>query len=199
MGSSDVSCDATNVARAMNTSIRCRYYDTTETVRANRFKIQEFSLDEVVIGGLENYFESTSSDFTSHNELYLIKPEGSITLSQLPTFRCIKVYDNEALYDPNEPYMGTVPADNAGWQIYTPNNHECGADQLKDAYYKFIDPTGSFYNVYDVFVDQWGKRCIFDDDVWELKLDRFGKANHCQDKDLLRQRKYLLRLWKAQH
>ena len=48
-----------------------------------------------------------------------------------------------------------------------------------------------------MFVDQWGKRCILEDKVWELKLDQFGRANHCQDRTQIRQREYLLYDFKA--
>lgn len=80
-----------------------------------------------MIGGLETYFEATSQDFTSHNDLWLIKPDGAITIDALPTFKCIKVKDNETMYNPNSIYNGVIPAATDAWQVYTPNNHECGS------------------------------------------------------------------------
>lgn len=126
----------------------------------------------MVIGGLEEYYANPTKDFTTHNELYLIKPTGTITLDNLPGFKCIKVNDDASLYNPNAAHTGTVPAANAAWVDYHKDSHKCDTESLVDKYYKFIDAGTTYFTIYDVLVDQWGKRCFMSNgSILQLKLD----------------------------
>lgn len=63
----------------LEATITCRYYDTTTT--PGSFMNKSFTLAEVVIGGLENYIRHPEYTYTSHLDLYLLKPSASSTSS----------------------------------------------------------------------------------------------------------------------
>lgn len=84
------SCDTDNDARKVTHSIRCRSYD----IDTDTFSIVTYTLDDVVIGGLDKHIKSPATDFTTHNEIYLIKSSGALAIDTQPAFKCIKVDDD---------------------------------------------------------------------------------------------------------
>ena len=165
----------------LEATIQCRYYDTTTT--PGTFSIRDFTLDEVVIAGFDDYVRHPEFTYTSHNALYLLRPSAS-SLTSSVTYNCYNYADDENMYDPMSaapsgvwPSTGSSEAQNI--QAYTGNDHKCGATQLIDKYYKVIFEQ-SF--PYDVVVDVWGDRCFLKNGaIWKLRYDEFGEANACVD------------------
>ena len=169
-------------------TIKCRHYDISVTPAV--FSVKEFTLDQVVIAGLRHYLMKPEDVYTRNLDLYLIEPTFT-SASSIPTFRCIKIADNERMYDPMEPFpTSEVPDASAiGWKTYTLIDHKCGSDPLHEAYYKVVI-RNSFD--YEVVADVWGDRCFFKDGrIWILRYDEYGLANACLDPAEMSQRYYI--------